>query len=211
MRGHPHGRGGHRRYRPYGGRGRGRGQHYHHGSQHFNPRPRAPLPPRTITCPHPECKLAVQHLDKHIQRMHTRKIWGFQCPCGYSTSCVDGHLFKSHRAREHAAHINEDITPFKVIVPEGYMSMEHCPYCSFMGFNQEHVEQHVASAHLNGSLPTFQMIPTPGSVAAPVGSSVPTSQARVPSPLASVSSVASSAAATEPPAKSFSNLKIHKD
>ena len=210
MRGQPRGRGGyrggHRRFQPYGGHGR---QQYHRG--YFNPRPRAPLPPptpRTITCPHPECRLAVQHLDKHIQRVHVRKIWGYQCPCGYSSSSVDGHLFKSHRDREHAAHINEDINRFKVIVPEGYMSMEQCPYCSFMGFNQEHVEQHIACSHLNGSLPTFAMIPASGSVAAPVGSA-PTSQARVPSPPAPTG--AGSAAATDSPSHSFSNLKIHKD
>ena len=178
MRGPAYGRRAHRgRFNPYTAM-RGPGQQYFR-SQQFRPtfQPRHVVesyttargcqynPPPPIVCPHPECKLPVRQLDRHIQMIHTRKSWGLQCPCGFSSSMLDTHLFKTHRARAHLAPRGEDINPFKVAIPGGYMAMEKCQFCNFLGFSLAHIERHQQVTHNNGTLPSYQLLPI--SVATP--------------------------------------------
>ena len=160
-------------------------------------------PPPPVICPHPDCRLPVKQLDRHIRRIHTRKAWGYQCPCGFSASSVDDHLFTQHRARLHMAPRGENLNPFKVVVPGGYMRMEKCAFCDFLGFSLDHIECHLKRAHNSGDLPTYQLEPEVPPVAAAVGPLV--SQPREPEPMEM------DQAAATPQMPPIQQLKLHAD
>ena len=119
-------RGSNNRPRPYHARGRGghpiRFQHRHMGPQH--------APSQWCN----KCKNNVSNFEKHFEREHALKFWGYQCPhCGLFDSKLDKSFFRRHLAEHMEA---TDIEVCKVSVKQGYVKAVTCLYCQYKAVNQ---------------------------------------------------------------------------
>ena len=130
-------RGFNNRPRPYHARGRGghpiRFQHRHMGPQH--------APSQWCN----KCKNYVSNFEKHFEREHALKFWGYQCPhCGLFDSKLDKSFFRRHLAEHMEA---TDIEVCKVSVKQGYVKAVTCLYCQYKAVNQVAMAIHVSEMH----------------------------------------------------------------
>jgi len=97
-------------------------------------------------CPESGCYAAVTHLKEHLVKKHTLKYWGYQCPCGFNASSIDGGLFYKHLVQRHGK--DGLVYEYRISAPGGYSDKKRWT-CNSHCFTQDQSDLHIRSGHKN--------------------------------------------------------------
>ena len=87
------------------------------------------------------CGSSVTNLARHKKRVHSKKSWGYLCPCGH----FENH-FNQVRMRNHIKK-HTDVTLESCIKHIDYVELTQCPKCDFQCLSQVELSNHDAKTH----------------------------------------------------------------